>query len=237
MKPVSGIPTTASTLQPSYLRSLKWNQRVAVVFSAHWLFILTSAAVLFIGLGLLAPLLMLWGLEPLAKALYELYSPFCHQFAHRSWFLFGESPVYTSEHLLQLTSINTTTPVGRLASRNFIGNTTLGWKSAYCQRDIAISIGVLLASLLYYFLRAHQVRIRSTPWILYLLIGIVPIALDSLTQLLPQLPLPFPLILWHESTPTLRTSTGLLFGSMNVWLAYPHLDTWMAETRTRYLKT
>lgn len=238
MKPAADTPTNVPTLPtpPTYIECLKWNQRLALAFSVHWLLILTSAAGLYIGLGLLAPLLMMWGLQPLGKALYQLFSPFCHQLAHRSWFLFGQSPVYASERLLQLTSIDPITPIGRLAARAFIGNTTLGWKSAYCQRDMAIYAGVLIASLLYYLLRAHQVRIRSAPWMLYFLIGIAPIALDSLIQPLSQPPFSLTFILWPESTPMLRTSTGMLFGTMNVWLAYPHLEVWMVEARKRYLQ-
>ncbi|MBI5350332.1 MAG: hypothetical protein HZB77_13615, partial [Chloroflexi bacterium] len=35
---------------------------------------------------------------------------------------------------------------------------------------------------------------------------------------------PFNFIALRESTPYLRTLTGFLFGSMNVWLAYPYLE-------------
>ena len=35
----------------------------------------------------------------------------------------------------------------------------------------------------------------------------------------------------RESTPALRSLTVLLFGFMNVWLAYPYLEETMAETR------
>jgi hypothetical protein len=35
----------------------------------------------------------------------------------------------------------------------------------------------------------------------------------------------------RESTPFLRTVTGLLFGLLNVWLAYPYLEESMGQTR------
>jgi len=56
----------------------------------------------------------------------------------------------------------------------------------------------------------------------------VPIALDGGTQLISQLGIfPFPP---RESTPFLRTATGLLFGAMNVWMAYPHVNEAMKDT-------
>jgi hypothetical protein len=43
----------------------------------------------------------------------------------------------------------------------------------------------------------------------------------------------FPFLSWpaRESTPILRTATGLLFGLANVWLAYPYVEESMGETR------
>jgi uncharacterized membrane protein len=63
----------------------------------------------------------------------------------------------------------------------------------------------------------------------WLLIGILPIALDGGTQLLSSISInPFPV---RESTPLLRTITGLLFGVMNIWLAYPYVEESMIETQ------
>ena len=220
---------------PSDGDCMKWNRHLALILSTHWLLILTSFAGTYVGLGLLAPLLMMWGWQPFGKTIYALYSPFCHQFAHRSWFIFGQSHFYASESFLQLTGIDPNTPVGRLAARDYHGDTMLGWKSAYCQRDMAIYAGVLLASMLYALLRARRFRVRSAPWLLYFVIGLAPITLDSLFQILAQSASSLPFLLGRESTPMLRTLTGLLFGGMNVWLAYPHLDNWTAEVRQRYM--
>ncbi len=238
MKPAADIPSLAPAQQtaPAAAGGLKWNQRLALAVSEHWLLILTTAAGTYIGLGLLAPLSMVLGWKTFAKAMYALYSPICHQYAHRSWFVFGEATSYASEQLLELSGIDTTTLIGRLTARDFSGTATLGWKTAYCQRDMAIYAGVLGASILYGFLRARGLRIRPPPWLLYAAIGLAPIGLDSLTQLLSQPPFSFPLVPWRESTPMLRTATGFLFGSMNVWLAYPHLEDWMAEIRLRHAR-
>ncbi len=70
--------------------------------------------------------------------------------------------------------------------------------------------------------------VNPLPLRYWFLLGIVPIALDGGTQLLSQLGIfPFPP---RESTPLLRTATGLLFGVMNVWMAYPHVNQAMSDT-------
>ena len=134
-----------------------------------------------------------------------------------------------------MTGIDPITPTGSMAVRSFLGNPTIGWKSAYCERCMAIYSGVLIASLLYALLRARRKRIWRVPWLLYLLAGLAPIALDSISQLLSQYHLLLPILLLRESTPILRTLTGALFGAMNVWLAYPHLEGWMVDVRKRYV--
>ena len=53
-------------------------------------------------------------------------------------------------------------------------------------------------------------------------------ALDGGIQLLTYLPIQMQA---YESTPIMRTLTGLIFGIMNVWLAYPYVEESMEETR------
>jgi uncharacterized membrane protein len=61
--------------------------------------------------------------------------------------------------------------------------------------------------------------------------GVLPMAIDGGTQFLSGFGLTAPGSLVRESTPLLRTATGLLFGLLNVWLAYPYLEESMGETR------
>jgi len=230
-----GLPSIHQT-EPETEDYLKWGQRLALAFSARWLLILTTVAGMYLGLGLLAPLLMMQGWQSFGRTIYALYSPFCHQFAHRSWFFFGQSSSYGYEQFLRMTGVDPITPTGSIAVRSFLGNPTIGWKTAYCQRDMAIYAGVLIASLLYALLRACRIRIWRAPWLLYLLVGLAPIALDSISQMLSQYHFLLPAMLLRESTPMLRTLTGVLFGGMNVWFAYPHVEGWMMEIRQRYVQ-
>src|SRR5262245_56099719 len=62
--------------------------------SRNWVRVATIIIGIYVGLPVLAPVLMHFGLTGPAQLLYTLYSPFCHQFAFRSFFLFGEQTVY-----------------------------------------------------------------------------------------------------------------------------------------------
>ena len=63
--------------------------RFVLWLSRHWLGVFNGAAALYVGLPILAPILMNIGATGPAKAIYVAYSPMCHQMAFRSFFLFG----------------------------------------------------------------------------------------------------------------------------------------------------
>ena len=168
----------------------------------HWLLILNGAVLLFVGGALLAPLLMASGASALADSLYQFYSSICHQWAHRSFFLLGPQLVISRAEL-QALGVDPLT---------FVGNASLGWKMAFCERDLAIFGGVLLFGLLY----AARWRRRFLPPAGYLTFAVLiaPMAFDGVTQLFG----------FRESTWELRVSTGLLFGLASAWLMYPRFD-------------
>ena len=104
---------------------------------------------------------------------------------------------------------------GLFAERAFIGNAEIGYKVAFCQRDLAIYGSILVAGLIYALIR-NRIEPISLKWYALFL---VPIAIDGLTQLLG----------WRESNWWLRTLTGVIFGAGSVWLAYPFLQSAMDE--------
>jgi uncharacterized membrane protein len=200
-------------------------------FARHWLAIFNLIAFLYVGLPFAAPVLMEAGARKPAEWIYRIYSPFCHQLAYRSWFLYGEQTAYPLDHAgLELTSFEQATDVDAddyWASRDFLGNPSVGYKVALCERDVAIYGGILLAGLLFGVARN---RLKPLPIALWFLIGIVPIAVDGGTQFLSFIPYLFLPV--RESTPLLRTLTGGLFGVANVWMAYPYVEESMQEIRT-----
>jgi uncharacterized membrane protein len=180
----------------------------------------------YVGLPFVAPLLMQAGLTGPARVIYGLYGGLCHQLGYRSWYMFGERLAYPRAIFQDYTGIDPDDPRQLLAARQFIGNERTGWKVAYCERDVAI-YGAIFAGGLIFALPGMRRRVRPLNWLAYGVIGIGPIALDGFSQLFSQYPyntLPlFSALPYRESTPLLRTLTGVIFGLANVWLAYPYL--------------
>ncbi|GAB4575479.1 MAG: hypothetical protein Kow0077_27190 [Anaerolineae bacterium] len=219
-------------------------QRTVLWISKHWLKLVAAFFGLYVGLPFVAPTLMYLGAEGPARAIYTLYSPMCHQYAFRSWFLFGEQPAYPRQdaavagltpyeqfaaqdpHFAEIPDLYRWTPELQISARTFIGNEQMGYKVALCERDIAIYGALFLFTVFFAFTRN---RLRPVPLLLYLLLGLGPIGLDGFSQLLSEPP--FNLWPLRESTPLFRTVTGALFGWMNGWLALPYLEESMRETR------
>ncbi len=97
----------------------------------------------------------------------------------------------------------------------YIGSPVLGYKTAVCQRDVAIYLAVLLAGLAFIPLRR---RLRPLAIKAFALLCI-PITVDGLGQLLA---------VW-ESTWWSRVVSGALFGIACVWLAYPYIEAGMSD--------
>jgi uncharacterized membrane protein len=165
----------------------------------HWLTTLNVAFGLFVAGALAAPVLARLGWSSAADALYAAYHLACHQWAFRSFFLFGQQPVYTLQDLADR----------GLDPFTFQGSSTLGWKMAFCERDLAIYLGLVLVGLIYARWRALQ----PCGYLLYGVL-ILPMAIDGFTQLFG----------WRESTWELRVLTGLLFGLASAWLVLPRVD-------------
>jgi len=204
-------------------------------FSNHYVGVLNMFVALYLGLAILAPVLMKVGWVSPANYLYRGYSLVCHQLSFRSIFLFGEQYVYPRqaagvagvETYAQATGLEEGSTVEALATaRTFVGNETVGYKIALCQRDVAIYGGILAFGLLFALTGR---RLPGLPWYLWVLIGILPIAIDGFSQLFSQPPLNF--IPYRESTPFWRLLTGFLFGYTTAWFGYPLVEETMAETR------
>ncbi|MBN1679188.1 MAG: DUF2085 domain-containing protein [Anaerolineae bacterium] len=214
--------------------------RIYLWMSRHWLLIAVVILGLYVGLSLLAPVLMKVGFDDGARVLYTMYSPMCHQFAFRSWFLFGDQLVYPRDvagsdltsfevyaardpHFAGIDLYQWSAEL-QLRSRSFRGNEEMGYKTALCERDVAIYGAMVLAALA--FSRVRR-RLRPASIWLYLLLGLVPMGIDGFSQIISYPPFEY----WpvRETLPIYRVITGSLFGIMNVWLAFPYLEASMRE--------
>ncbi|MBI4787871.1 MAG: DUF2085 domain-containing protein [Chloroflexi bacterium] len=163
---------------------------------------------------------MEYGYTGPAQLIYTAYKLTCHQLAFRTYFFFGEQPVYTLEQL-RATVLFDENDI--FFWNNFLGNAQLGYKMAWCERDTAIYASLFLGGLFFGSVRS---RVRPLDWRIYLAL-ITPMALDGFTQLFG----------WRESDYLLRGITGALFGLGSVWLIYPYLEEAMrdvlAQTRAQ----
>lgn len=216
---------------------VKWtsSDRFMYWMSCHYLAVFNLFILLYVGLPFLAPVFMKVGASAPAGIIYRAYSLVCHQLAFRSWFLFGEQAVYPrgTAHVAGLIPYGLATGLDESdveTARAFTGNPVIGYKVALCQRDVAIYGGILFFGIVYSLAGR---RIKSMPWFIWVLLGIIPIGLDGGTQLVTQIISQPPLNLisyYRESTPFLRTLTGGLFGLTSAWFCYPMVEESMRDT-------
>jgi len=219
------------------LGSTQWTKadRFTHWISNHYLALFNFIVILYLGLPVLAPVLMKAGLTAPANVIYRLYSNVCHQLAYRSYFLFGEQAVYPRAaagledvlSLQQATGLDEGDEAAALqAARRYVGDEQVGYKIALCQRDVFIYGAILFFGLLY---AATGRKLPPLPWYLWIAVGMLPIGLDGFSQLLSQPPLNF--LPYRESTPFFRSLTGFLFGFTTAWFGYPMVEESMAEAR------
>jgi uncharacterized membrane protein len=180
----------------------------------------------FLFFAFLAPVLMKYKITQPGRIIYTIYSNFCHQFAHRSWFLFGEQvfyPVYSEEGsgVRSLYDVFGVLSESVQESRKIIGNESAGYKVAICQRDVAIYGAMLIFAFIFHF--SHN-QINKIPFWLWFLMAVVPIGFDGFWQLISSLKLSILNISTHESTPLIRSFTGLMFGLFTGWYLYPAIE-------------
>lgn len=222
------------------LKANIWTLRLA----RNWLRVALTILALYALLPFAAPVLKQAGADGAANALYRVYSPFCHQFAFRSFFLFGEQAAYPRANTgtgltpfefyaddlsvfdgIDLDGFDVDL---MFAARDFAGNDQMGYKIALCERDIAIYLALLTGGLIY-SIPAIRRRLRPVPLWLYVFLGLGPIGLDGFSQMFGYPPFNF----WppRETLPVFRVLTGAIFGFMNAWLAFPYLEAAVRDTR------
>ncbi len=194
----------------------------------------------------LAPVFMHLGWAGAGKAVYFIYSFFCHQLPERSFFWFGERTMYSLSEV-QSAWQNTTDP---MLLRQFIGNDVMGWKIAWSDRMISFYTSVWLFALLWYPFRR---KVKPLSWWGFVLL-LLPIVLDGGAHAISDLAgigngfrdtNAWLAALTNNSLPAtfyagdalgsfnslMRFITGLLAGLDIVWLAFPYVFQTQADNR------
>ena len=203
-----------------------------------WFTLFGVVAGLYVILPFLAPVLMQIGWSLPGKAIYFIYSFFCHQLPERSFFLFGPKLTYSLPQI-QAAWQDTTNP---LILRQFIGNPDMGWKVAWSDRMVSMFTSIWVFGLLWWPLRR---RLPALPW-WGLILFLLPMALDGTTHLVSDFwgigqgfrdtnlwlaaltGNTFPAGFytgdaWGSFNSLMRLLTGILFGLGIVWFGFPYL--------------
>lgn len=161
----------------------------------HWLALYLVLSGLYAGLALLAPVAMSLGWIRLGTALHGLYFLGCHQEPGASYLILGRGEPLPAE---------------LFDNRFWKGSPAIGWKTAMCQRNLAIYGSFFLYGLVFGLTGRRWPPLAF--WIGALLC--VPMAVDGLTQTFG----------WRESTWLWRTLSGNLFGLGVAWTLLPRVQ-------------
>lgn len=214
---------------------IRWHERFAFWLANNYPLLIAILLTLYTAIPFLAPIFMKTKHEAAANVIYKAYSVVCHELAFRSYFLFGEQAYYPREladipGMVTYEQITNTSANDAQFARDFNGNETVGYKVALCERDIAIYGSIALFALIFQFAKS---KIKQYPWYFWVLLSVLPIALDGSSQLFSlggNWPAWFPI---RESMPLLRTITGLLFGIGTAWYAFPIMEENMANDKAQ----
>jgi uncharacterized membrane protein len=200
---------------------------------------------LWIWLPFLAPTFMHIGWNEAGRAIYFIYSFFCHQLPERSYFLFGQKSMYS------LTEIQTVwkKTLDPMILRQFIGNEVMGWKVAWSDRMISFYTSIWLFALAWSPFRR---KVKPLPWWGFVLL-LLPMVVDGGTHLLSDLAgigngfrdtNQWLSVLTNGVFPSsfyigdalgsfnswMRLLTGLLAGLGIVWFAFPYMEASFAQS-------
>lgn len=240
------VPAPPRSLSPRQRALVIRADRLILGLTRRWLLVFNLVIGIYVGLPWLAPVLMNAGFEGAGQALYSFYATQCHQLPQRSFFLFGPKSMIPLADI-QAGWYDTSNPA---VLRQFIGGPEWGWKVAWSDRMVFMYGALLVAGLLYGLVRR---RLQPLPvWGLALFL--LPMALDGGAHLVSDLAgigqgfrdsNAWLAALTGNSLPAsfyagdalgsfnslMRFISGLLFGVGVVWFAYPHLETYMRDTR------
>ncbi len=142
----------------------------------NWLLIFSLWFGILVSSPFIAPILMKFDMEPLARIIYKIYSFLCHQLPQRSFFFFGKQFTYPlAEIKLAWYDSNNT-----IILRQFIGTSSMGWKVAWSDRMVSMYSSILFLT---WFWFPFRKRFHGFRWEV-LLIFLLPLAIDGVSHLI-----------------------------------------------------
>jgi uncharacterized membrane protein len=142
--------------------------------ASHWFEAFLIVYGFWVFLPFLAPLFMYIGWSGGGKAIYFIYSFFCHQLPERSFFFFGQKTMYSLNDIRAVWQ-DTVNP---MILRQFTGNEVMGWKVAWSDRMISFYMSVWLFAVGWWPLRRKVTPLSWWAFALFLL----PMIIDGITH-------------------------------------------------------
>lgn len=139
--------------------------------ASRWIKIFLLIFGLWVWLPFLAPVFMHLNWVSAGKAIYFIYSVFCHQLPERSFFLFGSKNMYPLKEIQSAWKIT----LDPLILRQFIGNEVMGWKVAWSDRMVSFFTSIWLFALTWSPFRR---QIKPLPWWGFVIL-LLPMVLDG----------------------------------------------------------
>jgi len=145
----------------------------------HWIILFLVFWGLWVWIPWLAPIFMQIGWDKAGNGIYFVYKFFCHQLPERSFFLFGQKPMYS------LAEIQAAWPgvLDPIRLRQFSGNPLMGWKVAWSDRMVSFYTSIWACAMMWWFRRR---KVKPLPWLGFVFL-LLPIAFDGGTHFISDL--------------------------------------------------
>jgi uncharacterized membrane protein len=213
--------------------------RLILALARHWLLVVNIFLGLYIGLAVLAPVLMAAGFTGLGQGIHRFFSFQCHQLPQRSYYLFSPAGGIQTYSLDQVVAWGADSS-NVFTLRAFIGNPEVGFKVAIAHRLTAIHTAMFVGGLLWALIGRRLPRLSALAFVLLIL----PMAVDGGSHVLSEVTRLgfresnawavwltggfFPSNFYVGTTVgslnwLLRTLTGTLFGLATIWFVFPYL--------------
>ncbi|MFH1685848.1 MAG: DUF2085 domain-containing protein [Candidatus Micrarchaeota archaeon] len=169
---------------------------------------------MFIGITLAVPIL---SFENDMTVAYDVFGPLCHQKLSRSFCVFQEEGSMWIDNCSPQDGQFINSNIDRELIKVIKGD-AIGFKMPLCSRDMGLYGAMLLAGLIYPFVRKLEDKTLYPS--IFLIVALVPIGLDGGVQIISELGL-FPIV--YESTNIIRLATGTIAGFAATFYALPLL--------------
>lgn len=240
---MSESPTHTPSVEGLYL------SKAIYLISRNWIWLFSISYGLFVGLPFLAPVFMQIGWDTLGQSIYGIYAFLCHQLPQRSFFLFGKATMYPLQDIQDIWAQSN----NPLILRQFIGESTVGWKVAWSDRMVAMYTSILITAWIWYPWRRKAKSLALWGFVLLIL----PMALDGTTHLISDFwgigqgfrdSNGWLALITNNTFPStfymgdalgsfnswMRLLSGSLFGLAIVWLSFPILEEGFSDVVKKY---